>query len=67
MLVEGGRSGNSWFAHLAVNHPFDVPNINMVIYSAGRGSDEVEVTNTFSPPPPPPPPPLSQLFAIVFT
>ena len=40
--------GNSWFAHLAVNHPFDVANINRVIYSAGGGSDEPELTATLS-------------------
>lgn len=31
----GGESGNSWFAHLAVNQPFDVSNINGVIYGGG--------------------------------
>lgn len=48
MPVEGGRR-NSWFAHLAVNQPFDVPNTNRVIYNAGGGSDELEVTGTLSP------------------
>ncbi len=43
-----GWGGGSWFAHQAVNQPFDVPNINKVIYSAGGGSDEVEVSDTFS-------------------
>lgn len=28
----GGKSGNSWFAHLAVKQPFDVSSINGVIY-----------------------------------
>lgn len=46
LCTSGG--GDIWFAHLAVNQPFDVPNINKVIYSAGGGSDEVEVTDTFS-------------------
>lgn len=32
--------GGSWFAHLSVNQPIDVANINMVIYSSGGGSDE---------------------------
>lgn len=48
MCVLGERGANSWFAHLAVNQPFDVPNINRVIYIAGGGSDEVEVTDTLS-------------------
>lgn len=31
----GGESGNSWFAHLAINRPFDVSNINGLIYGGG--------------------------------
>lgn len=31
----GGESGNSWFAHLAVNQPFDVSSARRVIYNGG--------------------------------
>lgn len=40
------QSGDSWFTHLAVSQPFDVPNTNMLIYSAEGGNDEAEVTAT---------------------
>lgn len=47
----GGKSGNSWFAHLAVKQPFDVSSINGVIYGGvgvgwGRGAVKVGVTTT---------------------
>lgn len=38
LAATGGESGNSWFAHLAVNQPSDVSNINGVIYGgSGQG------------------------------
>lgn len=48
----GGKSGNSWFAHLAVDQPFDVSSINGVIYGGGRGrggSESWRDNNLFSP------------------
>lgn len=49
------ESGDSWFAHLVVNQPFDVPNTNMLICSGEGGNDETEVAATlplFTAPPP---------------
>lgn len=51
----GGKSGNSWFAHLAVKQPFDVSSINGVIYGGvgvgfgGGGSESWRDNNLFSP------------------
>lgn len=54
----GGKSGNSWFAQLAVKQPFDVSSINGVIYGGvgfgwglggEGGSESWRDNNLFSP------------------
>lgn len=42
----GTGAGDSWFAHLAVNQLFDVPNTNTVIYREEGGSDAAATTAT---------------------